>query len=310
MNKLTRFFKLKKAIRGLDHNYLFKKIAELEENLSNKGKKLEPENTAITQEGIFYIHPESGMATKAVLYEADHRMKLPAAPKQDLYLTGYNDPLVINKFHKYHLVRCNLLVENEKNGWSDSYRLAQRAFPSFYYRIVTAKKGKISSEDVYQEIENQKLLICQNCFMKINSLLEGVSELKRESFELKYFFDVDFFAAWCRYGEYVQEEGTMVKMYPKDWEEICRVRKEQVQHFCEGCETDLSDSRLKKYLHVHPTDHVRQKVGYVKLQCLCLACLADLPNRDYIKETPEYEEFMQIMAKASMPLDEEPQPNL
>ncbi|MCO6431750.1 MAG: hypothetical protein J5J00_12905 [Deltaproteobacteria bacterium] len=292
--KFTRFFKLRMAIANLDFQFVAKKIAELEERLTKHGQVIEPENTAVTQEGIFYIHPESGMAARVVLYKSDHPMQLESAPNKELYLTGYTGAKVIEKLNPYHLVRCNILTEEERKGWKTPYRLAQRTDGSFYYRFVKDTDQPLLERDIYQEIENQRLFICRNCFMKINSLVDGVSDLKRESFQLRYFFDVDFFGSWCRYGANSKEKGSLANIYPPDWEEIANIRKRQADYGCESCGIDLSDYRLRRYLYVHPTDHLKQKITYVKLQALCIACLADYPEREHFKNFPEYQEFLRF----------------
>ena len=291
--KFTKFFKLRHAISNLDYHFIANKIAELEDRLSSNGMKLDPANTAITHEGIFYINPESGMATRVVLYDSDQRMLLNKLPKTKHMDEGFTKNEEINKLHKYHLICCNVLTDVQKKGWGTGYRIAQRFMPSFYYRILKNKVEEPTAQDIYVEIDNQRLEMCQNCFLKINSLLDGVEDLKRESFQLEYFFDFEFFGSWCRYGEFSNEDGALSGMYPKDWEEICRIRKEQVQYHCELCQQEFSNPKDHDFLYVHPTDHVKKKVPYVKLQCLCMGCLSELPDRSYLKELPEYAEFAQ-----------------
>jgi hypothetical protein len=296
--KLTRFFKLKRAIENLDVNYVAKKIALLEESLIHHGQQLDIANTAITQEGIYYIHPDSGMAVRVALYDSDNSLKLNKAPETDMYLTGYTDEKVIQKLNEYHLVSCNTLIKAQKVGFNSSYRIAQRLDGKFYYRFKIDNHGRRSPQDkVYQEIGNQRLLICPNCFWKVNSLLECVHETNRESFNLSPFFDIESFGSWCRYDDHFDPSESLANMYPADWQEISRIRKEQVQYNCEGCSIDLSKSFLRKYLHVNPVDHVRKKIVYVKLQCLCISCLAEYSDFEHYKTHPEYRSFMELLKK-------------
>ncbi|RIL10393.1 MAG: hypothetical protein DCC75_04450 [Proteobacteria bacterium] len=271
--KLTKFFKLRQALVNLDVNFIAKKIGELEEQLTNQGKPLEPANTAVTEEGIFYINPESGMATKVVLYEADHVIKLKTKPKREIYQTGYTERQEIERLHPYHLLRCNILSQAERDEWDMGYRIAQRVDGNFFYRFIKETEDPVTEKDIYQEIEAQRLMICQNCFMKINSLLEGVLGIDRDYFQLGYFFNVDFFASWCRYGDFYKGKSTLANMYPKDWQEISRIRKEQVQYHCECCNEDYSAPAARKMLHVQPIDHFKKKISYVRLQSICAECL-------------------------------------
>lgn len=273
--KFSRFVKLKRAIASLDTAFLAKKIAELEQCLHNEGQELEAENTAVTEEGVFYINPESGMATKVVLYISDHVTKLPNKPKREQYATGYTQRNDIERLHPYHLLRCNTLSKAEFDGWGPGYRIAQRFENDFFYRFVRATKAAVTDDDVYQEISGQRLFLCHNCFVKINSLLAGVSGFSRESFKPETFFNVDFFRSWCRHGDYSRGIGSLDNIYPKDWERISAIRKEQVLYHCESCNQDYSDPEDQRHLFVVPSDHFKKKISYVRLQCLCASCLGD-----------------------------------
>lgn len=293
--KFTKFLKLKQAIANLDVNFILNKIAKLEDHLTKHGQLLEPDNTAVTEEGIYYISPESGMATKVVLYIADHAMKLQMPANGELYVDGYSDAETIDKLHEYHIVRCNTLSHAERQGWKEPFRIAQRPDGTFYYRIIKKSKKPNAETEIYQEIENQRLFICPNCLVKVSSLLEGVEELTKETFKLRFFFDVDFTHGWCRYEKRSDDVGVLADIYPKDWQEISRIRKEQMNYQCEACHMDLSHPVLKKYLYVHHTDHLKRQVGYVKLECLCIACLAEQPARSHLKDQPEYIEFLRYL---------------
>lgn len=293
--KLTKFVKLRRAIANLDGNFIGTKIAKLEDHLTKRGQELEPQNTALTQEGIYYIDEETGMTTKVVLYIADQQIAKAHNTKDKLIQHGYDDRDIINQFQEYHILRCNILTHAASRGWKDHYRIAQRPDGTFYYRIVRESDGAVSERKVYQEIENQKLFMCRNCLLKVNSLLKGRREFDRELFELKYFFDTDFIGSWCRYEPSSTEKGVLANIYPKDWEEICRIRRAQVQYQCEECNVDLSDPALRKFLHVHQTDHLKKKMAYVRLECLCISCMADQAAHSHLKETPEYKRYVKGM---------------
>lgn len=296
--KLPKYFKLKQAIANLDVNLITNKINRLEELLTKQGQQIEPANTAITQEGIFYIDPESGMATKVVLYISDHSMELDRKPEKSTYLTGYTDQPTIERLNPYHIVRCNTLARAESEGWKEKYTILQRNTGSFYYRIIRAGVPEDKPVQVYQEIEHQRLYICQNCLMKVTSILDGVEGQKRESFPLKLFFDVDFTRSWMTHEKLSKDKGFLEGIYPKDWLEISRIRKEQMQYHCEACMTDLSDRHLRDFLYVHHSDHIMRKVGYVKLECLCIACLAEHPTRAHLKDLPDYMHYIRHLHRS------------
>lgn len=288
--KFSRFAKLQRAVASLDKEYISKRIKRMEEHLTGKGMPLEPNCTAVTEEGIFYVSAEVGLATKVVLYMPDQPFLESDLDPQDLDENGYTDLEIIRKLNPYHIVRCNTLSYAEKNKWPVEYRIAQRVGAKFYCRFPD-QTATVDSEDGSIEVENQKLLICPNCLLKVNSLFEGVHQFDRERFDLKYFFDIKYTRSWCRYDDNFKDQGSMSDMYPKDWLELCRIRMKQVHYQCESCDVDLSQPRLRKYLHVHHTDHEKSKVGYVKLECLCIACLADHPARQHIKDLPDYQQY-------------------
>ena len=293
--RLPRFAKLQRAVASLDKEFISKRIHQMEGVLSKNGLPFEPACTAVTEEGIIYVSAEVGLATKVVLYISDQpnlatRRDQIEPPGQ----SGYADAALINKLHPYHIVRCNTLTHAERNGWLANYRIAQRIDGNFYCRFPTGELEDDGQTEEFQVVEDQKLYICPNCLLKVNSLFEGVHQFEKESFDLKYFFNVKYTRSWCRYDDRAEDRGTMSDMYPRDWLELCRIRMQQVNYQCEACDIDLSEPRLRKYLHLHHSDHEKGKVGYVKLECLCIACLADHPARSHLKELPDYQQYLRL----------------
>ena len=135
--KFTNFLKLRRAIEALDFNIIGKKLGQLEAYLQSKGLELEPENTAFTQEGIYYIEPDSGIATKVVVYESEYVTELSAKERKTLDANGYEDSATIDKFGIYHLMQCNTLVEHSQNKWKQPHRVSKKQNAKFFYQIVS-----------------------------------------------------------------------------------------------------------------------------------------------------------------------------
>jgi hypothetical protein len=194
-------------------------------------------------------------------------------------------------------MRCNTLVRAEKEQWNRPFQIAQRPDARYFcrFKIPEIKDGHLK-EEIYHDVSNQKLPICQNCFMKVNSLLDGGQVKSKESFLPRNFFDVDFFGSWCRYGDNYEASESLANMYPKDWQNISRIRKVQVQHLCEACNTDFSVNQVKKFLHVYPIDYVKKKRSYVKLQSICLSCLSEYPERSHFKNHPDFQRCLEYIA--------------
>lgn len=295
--KLTKFLKLRKAFEGLDAHLIGKKIRALESELQGRGLPFVHQNVAITQEGIFYIDPSSGVATKVTAYVSDYPTSLSKAQLANLEKNGYHDQESIEKFHPYHLMRCNAFTQAQRDGWTEPFRIAKRIDSEFYYRIVNEDIPKSGIQEIYQEIENQPLYVCSSCLLKVTSILPSAQGVKREAFTLKAFFDVNMMHSWNSQGLLSKDFGFTKNMYPDDWMEICRIRKEQVTYHCESCFVDLSERIFRPYLHVVPSDHVEGQEGYVRLECLCIGCLAELPEYGYVQSRPEWAQYIAHITK-------------
>ncbi len=290
--KLTRFLRLRKAVEGLDPDIIRKKLRQVDQLLRGDGLPLDVRNTAITQEGIFYIEPESGVATKVIAYISDFAAELTPEQRSILSPEGYTDRESIERFHPYHLMRCNTLTLAERDGWAEPFRITKRTDGKLPYRITSVVDPKKKRKpEIYQVIRNQQLYVCNYCFWKTRSILDGPAEEKREDFQPKFYFDVNLLHSWNSHGLLSKDYGFTNNMYPGDWQEISRLRQEQVHHRCEACFEDLSERQLRDYLHVHPTDHVLETEGYFRLECLCIACIAELPAYSYVKERREFRDY-------------------
>jgi hypothetical protein len=305
--RVTRFKKLRNAIANLNIHFITQRVSQLRDDLSGKGLEFDPLTTVVTEGGIYYIEPESGLATKVALYNAAQEL----FPGQTLpgkrTKSGYLDVDTLEKLNKYHLMRCNYVTQAERDKWKGEYRVAQRGDGAFYYRLFanypdggrnSSSSGglfgsKSSDADMVDEIDDQKLEICHHCLMKVNSLLENVLEFTKEEFEASQFFDAGFDNSWRSRGAYSRERGSMADIYPEDWEKISATRKKQAQYICESCNFEMSDNRLRHFAHIHPTDHLRNKISYVRLRCLCVACMADQPNSTQAIPLEDYREFQE-----------------
>ena len=72
--KFTNFRKLRNAVANVNWTYIANEMNRLTERLDGEGLKFDPKNVSITEEGIYYINPDSGMATKVTLYMPRQRV--------------------------------------------------------------------------------------------------------------------------------------------------------------------------------------------------------------------------------------------
>ena len=307
--RLTKFRRLRRAVEALSPHTVTRRIAALEEQLQSRGIPLEAQNTAITQEGIFHIDGSTGIATKVLLYNSEFEKDLTKAQQALLAPQGYGDSSSIEKFSPFHIMRCNALTSAAKQGWADGYRLSKRTSGRFFFRLLSKEAGKDGQKQVYQELEDQELYICKNCHWKVTSILVEARDAQREKFPLKKFFDVNFMRSWNSHGLLSKDYGFTKDMYPEDWLEICRVRRKQCGFCCENCSTDLSLEPLQRFLHVSPVDVVAGHEGYVRLECICIACLAEQEQFAHLRRSKELSEYAALLKdpKVRPPRAEQPQ---
>lgn len=293
--RLTHFRKLRRAVEAIDPNLVGKKLATLEKNLTQKGIEFNPTCTAFTHEGIFYIDPESGIATKVVLYEDQTALSLSRAQQKSLPTHGIEDRKSIEQFHRYHLMRCSAFGEAQKSGWQNqNFRISKRMNGEFYYRIVSEPHRKTGVVTTYKEFDQQKLLICNNCLWKASCLIQGANGVTADDFNLQTFFDIDAIQGWNSEGMLSKDYGLTRNWHPEDWQEICRIRLLQVEHRCEHCDEHFSTERLQRFLKIQAIDHFMGREGFFKLEAVCVVCRMEQENQHTLELESERKEYERV----------------
>jgi len=290
--RLTNFKRLSNAVHRLDMHFTRTMIETIITKLDGKGQPFNVEDFAITEEAIYYIHPESGLATKVTLYEAEQESSLHALGLTTLDGATLDHPEVYEEFHSYHVLKCNILAFARNHGWKGSnFRAIKRKDGFFPYRL-TVKEAGPKRQDAIVNLDQQKLNVCPNCLTKLNSILGEEANYTQSDFSIRSFFDAGFEARWQRRLGYSRTRGSLTDIYPGDWEEISSKRMEQAQYICEGCNHDFSAPELRRFLTIHHIDHLYDKVSFVHLQCLCLGCCAQESGREELKGTQTYKEYL------------------
>ena len=272
--KLTRFSKLRRSVEALDISIMLRRLSDLEEQFQTDGLPLEPQNTVFTEEGIYYVEPRSGMATKVVVYQSQGALRQGAVAARNPGPNGYENKADIESLGVFHLMQCNTLAEHIRNGWTLPHRASKRADAKFTYRFTEACK-KTESRNVVVEVSDQKLFVCESCLLKASCINLATKDQNRENFQLSGFFDVRSAQSWNSQGDLAKDRGMTRDWHSKDWRKICDLRKEQTEYRCDGCSDDLGGSRLEEFLYVKPTDYILGDVGYIRLEALCITCLLE-----------------------------------
>ncbi len=305
--RLTRFVRLRNAIALLDMNYVAKRIHELRDLLSNDGLTFEPDNTVITEEAIFYIHPRSGMATKVALYRPFNLRPFPEKGRYSKQDAARESGETLNR---YHIMRCNFLSHDERMGWKEYYQTVQRLDSAFTCQLVSeipqtptrALKSmpliEVQGERLVTlfEYRNQHLYPCDHCLTKVNSLMDATPEYTPENFRLSMFLESGFESTWMTRGNYSKERGAFAEMYPSDYEAIVETRLRQAGHICELCNFDMSPIHLRHFARIHTEDYLSGGVSYIHIRCLCLGCRSEQSDGLAFTEDRDYPSFKEAYA--------------
>lgn len=306
--KVTRFKRLKNAIKNFDMFYVSNRILGLQEKIKERGIPLEPENTVVAEEAIYYIEPSSGMTAKVALYKPD-QVVYGAKQAHQHIISG--STTAASETGTYHLMRCNVVTKEEHAGWKGEYRLVQRLDDGFYCRLlgIEPKKRKkkvkpyhmtVPETKIYEEIESMGLLPCPYCLTKVNSLIDANPEYSQEDFRIEYFFRSGFESTWMNRGKYSSSRGAFADMYPTDWEAIVATKLKQAHYVCEMCSFDMSESNHRRFAQVYTSDYLREDVTYFHLQCLCLNCLSEMPDGEQVAKLPEYKAFQEFYDQSTL----------
>jgi hypothetical protein len=113
---LTSFKNLKRAVNELGASPI---LAKLDKQLIGKGIVIDTnaDQVVVGENGIYYVDP-SGILTKTVVHIVDMSVKaryarqLRTAVEQGDFESDY----VLDKIHKYHLMRCKTIETAEEGG--------------------------------------------------------------------------------------------------------------------------------------------------------------------------------------------------
>ncbi len=288
--KLTSFNNLKSIISEFGANPI---VAKLDKKLVSIGINIEENsgNVVVGQNGIYYVDPE-GALTKVIIHIVDNNLQSGYATglKDSILNEDFESPFVLNKVHKYHLLKCKTIERAEAEGWrKHRYRMSRRQDGYFFYRYIEKEK-------VLLERDKQKLYVCKNCLNKLDELTKQV--YVRESFNLE-----DFLSSSFENVLNVEKDGKYANtcepnIYQRDWNDISRAYRKSINFQCENpsCpKPDLSEKKLIKYLHTHHVSFDKTNNNYSELRALCIYCHANQPSHSHMKRLPDYKNYIKII---------------
>jgi len=220
--QLTKFEKLKLVISEYGANPV---IANLDKQLTVKGISVDEhqDRMVIGENGIYYVDPD-GALTKVIIHIVDNNIgpKYASGLKEFIQNGDFESAYVLDKVHKYHLMKCQVIERAEKEGWrKHKYRMSRRQDGRFFYRYLDKNEVLIEKED-------QALFACKVCLKELGGVT-GHSH-SRETFDLGDFLSSSFkdIMSVDKSGEYANDCAPNV--YKKDWHAISRSYK-KLKHY-------------------------------------------------------------------------------
>ena len=213
--------------------------------------------------------------------------------------TAKNRPEKTRRFHFAY--RCETLRYMRQKGKYNRYIVSKNTSGKF---LVDAYINKENHHE-YVEVE-AGLMACKNCIAEIQ--YKGiVSPYKVPDNIWRGFIIEEFFKTYKakiinkpKYTEHLSPKPG----YPKDWNYLSRIYRENRNYVCEGCGVKLSQMAYKKLLHTHHRDGIKSNSSPSNLEALCISCHAKegghLIRPQHMKEQLElckkiqYEQNIQI----------------
>lgn len=196
---------------------------------------------------------------------------------------------------KFHVADCRTLQAMRLSNRYERYVVTTRRDGLFLVNFPDSNWIYNKNESVERE-----LYVCKNCLSRLNYNnyrryeRRGYHDQRRNeirnSFSLETFFN--------RYGSQITIEPTHTDLsaprneYAENWNDVSQRYKAKTGWKCEKCRDFLDSPSLRKYLHVHHKNGLKNDNREVNLLSLCLRCHAEMPQHQYMKSRRDYKEYM------------------
>jgi len=285
--KITRFSLLLREVSKLGATQA---IATLSKQLESGHQDVDPNDLVFGEHGLFYLD-DSGIVTRIIVHIVDKSVDhFEYHNKVAIESGDYENPDVVEKVHRYHLLNCATLRRAKSEGWRDRYKMTQKRTGKFFYRFLRDK-------DVFKTNENQPLHVCFHCLNGINEKHDSNTRFTRSNFSPDVFFSEEFRNHWLVDSGYQVDSETVPNCYQQDWDKISARYKQKVKYQCEGAGCrfpSLSDASMRQYLHCHHVNMDKSDNNFSNLKALCLECHAKQPNHAHMKNK-NYRQYIHLV---------------
>ncbi len=196
---------------------------------------------------------------------------------------NYRDKISLPKFH---IALCSTLEQMRKeNRFNSRYVVSTKSDGKFVVNIP--KASGFDPKDI-------SLDVCKNCLRELN-FNNYINDPYRA---FKAFKLTDFFARYACTPLHITPNETdrtaPINQYPPDWELLSLTYKESMNWECEICLIDLSESKLKRFLHTHHINGNTYNCRPSNLKALCVKCHANEPLHAHMKKLSSFKEFIKL----------------
>jgi hypothetical protein len=200
----------------------------------------------------------------------------------------YNDKIQMPKFH---LANCTTLQDMWAKKKSERYVVSTRHDGLF--RMNMSRDGG----STWDESEAQ-LDVCKNCLSALDwdgyrSASGSTKKSIFAGFGLKEFFK-RYPNSPVTYTPLHTDATAPINDYPANFPDISKTFRESVGYKCQSCGANLSDAKLRRFLHVHHKDGIKSNCLTSNLSAVCIECHIAQDNHGHLANSPDLQEFRKL----------------
>lgn len=200
------------------------------------------------------------------------------------YGSNYSEP-------KFHISDCNTLQWMRENQRFAKYVIASRDDGLFRVHYVNRNLRK-----------DRRLQVCQNCLDRLS--YEGFQRAMRQDRRrsaVQNFSISGFFALYPKtIHHYVPTHTDLtapVNEYSLAFRHTSRAYRRSQNWTCETCGISLSAEPMRRFLHVHHKNGLKNDNDDTNLKAVCIHCHANEPLHGHMTAMLQYREFEPIWRK-------------
>jgi hypothetical protein len=231
----------------------------------------------LAQEGLEVDRQDVVSLPDGTLLYKDRRVLLYIRDIQQ-YGGNYSDP-------RFHFSDCDTLRFMRGNLRFARFVIASRDDGLFQLHYIDSDRRM-----------DRRLDVCQNCLdrLKYRGFQRGMPpEVRRAA--VQGFSIPEFFIAYPKTLHYSvpthTDQTAPTNEYSRDFSQVSRAYRVKIGWVCETCGMPLSNELMRRYLHVHHINGLKNENADANLKAVCVHCHALEPSHGHITAMRQYREF-------------------